>query len=410
VPLENALSYHGTVMAVDETTSLSALADALGSLPVEGLEDLYLERLHEVRWRREERGGLRREALRREGAAARLDGLLRSTDGTDRLAVAAVLDVRARSLPRLVLPPFAPSPDGESWLARQPDGVSGAAWRWSWAAVLRRGSLALVSRPALAEVVLSDGRRSLSTWPAPSVPAADPLPVDTARVAPGRTSLLLAPAAAATFVHEIVGHGLEADVRMAGAAPIGKRLFSLPLTVDDDPTSMHLPGAFSTDDEGTVTRSRRLVTDGVVTDVLADRDGAERLGVAAGNARRGSVHSRPRPRISNLLTSGPLASLDDLRHAASIEVLAVSAATFESSSATVWMTVTRACLLRRGLPRAVLAPFSARGSVETMRRGLAALGGEAESSAEPGWCRKHGETVATGAITPWLLIEGIDVG
>jgi len=395
-------------MTPDPTASLAALAEAVHAAASRGLEDLYLERLVEVWWRRGPDGSVTRHTLLREGSAARFDGTLRSSDGTDRLAIAELVDLPARAIPPAVLPPLPPVPELDGWPVATAVAVR---WRWSVAALLRDRVATRIERPALAELTDSAGRRELSLWPptaaAPTLDAA--VPEREARVPDRACPVLLAPGAAATLVHEVVGHRLEADViagRASAPATLGEPLFDLPLDVTDDPGAA-LPGSFTADDEGLIAAARRLLVAGRVAGVLADRRTAAAYGVPPGNARRGGVHAPPRPRISNLVTAAPGRSLASLRREARIEVEQVEAGTLESAAGVVWLAVTRAWLLRRGRPVARLAPFTLRGSLTALRAGLLAASRERRPSARPGWCRKHGEVVPTGAVTPWLLVEGL---
>ena len=125
----------------------------------------------------------------------------------------------------------------------------------------------------------------------------------------GPVRALLSPQAAATLLHELLGHPLEGDLLLAGASPWrgrqGERILSLPLDLRDDPTREDLPGAFETDDEGHPAAARCLVQDGVLTGALATEAFAAALGVAPGNARRATLHTLPRPRVSNLVARLP---------------------------------------------------------------------------------------------------------
>ncbi len=400
-------------MATDALPSLELLAEALTRARVPGLVDLFLERVHEVTWHLASGEYLSRRTLRREGAAVRTGGALRSTDGADRLGIAAMLERPARSLPPLALPPFATPPEAGGVIASLPAGASSLRWRASWSAVVTPDGVTLIDRPPLCEVTLADGQRRLTVWPPPpSELGRDDPGAGTEGVRAGPLAVLLAPAAAAALLHEVVGHALEGDVLLrrdrkwraeADAPP-----FALPLDVDDDPSAAALPGAFTFDDEGRVAARRALVRGGAVTGALADVAASGALGVPPGNGRRGGVHAPPRPRMSNLLVRAPLSPLEALRADAAVEVTSTAGASVDPETGAVVLAVRRASALRRGRPHRLLAPFTLRGTVAGVRTSLAAAGGEPAATAEPGWCRKEGEVVATGAFTPWLLLTGLE--
>lgn len=89
----------------------------------------------------------------------------------------------------------------------------------------------------------------------------------------GTYSLVLGPLAAPGIFHEVVGHGLEADIAaLTGAAfhnSKGERIGSDKLTIVDDPTSFGLPGSYNIDDEGITAKCTTLVEEGRVSNYLS---------------------------------------------------------------------------------------------------------------------------------------------
>jgi len=355
-----------------------------------------------------------RGLARRDGVAVRRPDRLDSSDATDRVSLARLMGVSPQWVPIFPLPDPPPPPDPQEWLSRLGSGEWTLRWRWRWAAVVRRHSAAVVTRPALLEIEATDGQRALAVLPL-ATPWHPPRPAEQIRGAPprGRPLVLLAPPAAAALVHEVIGHSLEGDLVLAGLSPLagtGRRFrFTLPLDVTDDPTRFDLPGGFTIDDEGSAARPRPLLRGGEPVGVLADRATAARLNVPAGSARRGSVHAPPRPRISNLITRGRGSPLPDLRRQARLEVSSVRSASFDLATATVRLEVRSASTLHRGEPARPLPSFTLHAPLETLRVGLLACSTQTQTSAEPGWCRKDGEAVPVGSDTPWLLVDALEV-
>jgi TldD protein len=223
---------------------------------------------------------------------------------------------------------------------------------------------------------------------------------------------LLSPQAAATLLHELLGHPLEGDLLLAGASPWrgrqGERILSLPLDLQDDPTRTDLPGAFETDDEGHPAAARYLLREGVLTGALATGAFAAALGVAPGNARRATPHTLPRPRVSNLVARCPGALVAPPRDDAEVEIEAISSGTIEPRAGVVVLQVRVAHTLRHGRRVRGLAPFTLLGRLPAVAGGLLAAAAPGAVSAEPGWCGKEGEVVPTGSDTPWLLVEGLE--
>jgi len=401
-------------MESDRSTGLAELAAAVSKARVRGLEDVYLERRAETAWRLEDGRVAGLEASLHEGAAVRRDGTLASADGLDRPALAALLGLESRRLPAFSLPRWPEAPHLDPSHAEPADGRSAVRWRWSCAVVLAGGRAVAVTRPQLAELTSADGQRALFAWPPDArfrfrVP--DALPQGSAR--PGKARVLLAPAAAAVLLHELVGHPLEGDLLLRGASPwagrSGQAILRFPLTVVDDPTRADLPGGHSADDEGSAAAPRPLVDAGVLCGALADRRTAGLLGVEPGNARRAGVHAPPRPRISNLVATARDPLPEPPRGDATLEVAAFASGTLEPASGTILLRVRRAFSLRRGERRQSLAPFTLAGSVDGVTLGLLAAAEPAAAAAEPGWCTKEGEAVPTGGHAPWLLLEGLEV-
>lgn len=395
-------------------TGLQALAESVARSHVPGLVDLYLERVSEVSWRLEDGQVRGHRALLREGAAVRRAGSLVSSDGLERAVLADLLLVPARSIAPFSLSPLAAPPAASSVVETFPAFTGVVRWRASLGTVVRTGRAVELRRPPLVEVELPDGQRRLGCWPPPpSFASPEPASEEHGSPRPGRATVLLAPAASAVFIHELFGHPLEADLLLRGASPwsgrLGATVVALELDVDDDPTHAGAPGSFSADDEGSPAARRVLLRGGRIEGALVDREHAPALSLPAGNARRSSVHAYPRPRVSNLVVRARDDGLASLRAAAKLEVTSLFAGTIEPRSGLVMLSVRRAFSVRRGERQRALDGFTLVGTVASVCDGLRGAAGAAELSAEPGWCGKNGETVPTGAVTPWLLVAGWEV-
>jgi hypothetical protein len=395
------------------SSGLAELAAAIRRARPRGLVDLYLEAVAEAWWRLDGGAVVGHGVLRREGAAARRDGHLLSCDGLDRTVVAEVTGVPAARLAPLAFPPPPAPPDLAVVRERVPLARGTLRWRASRAAVLRDGAASAVGRPPLLEVTRPDGQRLLVTWP-PPVPVGEEEPAGENAVAPrpGRTTALFAPAAAAVLVHELFGHPLEGDALLAGGSPwsgrFGSRIVPLPLDLDDDPTRRDLAGAFDTDDEGTPAAARPLLRGGELVGALTDRACAAAFGQGPGNARRASVHAPPRPRLSNLVLGGGAPEIPP-RTAARLEVTSLASGSVQPHSGLLVLAVRSGFLLRGGERQQPLRPCTLIAPVAAACDGLRAAGGAPQPTAEPGWCGKDGDVLATGAVTPWLLVAGLEI-
>jgi hypothetical protein len=401
-------------MGRDEPFGLSELAEAVARTRVAGLADVFLERRGDALWHLVDGRVAAREALLREGTAVRRNGTLASADGLERPILARLLGITTRALPPFSAPEFAAPPRLQAVLPEVPPDWVAVRWIWRWAAVLVGRRVVPARTPELAEITSADGHRALTVWPPPVPPEPVPgRPRSLSRPHLGRTRALLAPAASAVLLHELVGHPLEGDaLRRAPSTQRfrqGERLVDLRLSVCDDPTLSEMPGSFSADDEGEPGRPRDLLSDGVIVGALADRESASVLGVAAGNARRATVHAHPRPRISNLVARSPDALPQPPRDEAAVEITALASGTIEPASGLILLQVRAAYGLRHGSRTRSLTPFTLAGSVERLRPGLLAAAQPTIATAEPGWCAKDGEVVPTGAVAPWLLLSDVEI-
>lgn len=114
---------------------------------------------------------------------------------------------------------------------------------------------------------------------------------------------VLAPEIVGVFVHEAFGHLAEADLTMSGSAicdKIGKEIASPLVTIVDDPTIPGGFGSFKYDDEGVETRPAILIENGVIKEVMVDRQYSALLGIKpTGNARAESYKVPPLIRMRN---------------------------------------------------------------------------------------------------------------
>ncbi|MFZ2412374.1 MAG: TldD/PmbA family protein, partial [Candidatus Methanoperedens sp.] len=106
---------------------------------------------------------------------------------------------------------------------------------------------------------------------------------------------------AGVFIHEAVGHAVEADHVLEGnsilAGKIGEQIASPLITVYDDP-SLHEYGYYPFDDEGAESKRTTLIQDGVLKSYIHSRESAGKLGGESRNSRA-QGYARPVIRMSN---------------------------------------------------------------------------------------------------------------
>ncbi|NWF95121.1 MAG: TldD/PmbA family protein [Candidatus Thorarchaeota archaeon] len=120
----------------------------------------------------------------------------------------------------------------------------------------------------------------------------------------GISDVIMDPVLNGVMVHEAFGHACEADNWPAHATVledrVGTQVGPETLCLSDDPTLPGRRGSFEYDWEGTKTRKRHLVMNGVLTELLHSLETSSRLGMEPnGAARAQSFMSVPIPRMSN---------------------------------------------------------------------------------------------------------------
>ena len=238
-----------------------------------------------------------------------------------------------------------------------------------------------------------------------------------ARMAPpaprGAGVVVLAPAAAAVFLHEAVAHALEADILALGGLPeaaVGVELASAEVNVLDDPASAPGQARRVTDDEGSAVGRRWLLRQGVVEQPIADLAWAAQSGaLVPGAGRRGSRHQPPLPRLTHIeLLPGDASEADLLAGVESgLYVPEAARGQLDPVSGHFVLAVPHARRLRGGQPVEQVGGFRLRGSVADLLSAVVAVGDAPATSG--GWCAKGGQVLPVWATTPALRLEGVEV-
>ncbi len=117
----------------------------------------------------------------------------------------------------------------------------------------------------------------------------------------GEYQVILDQELAGVFIHEAVGHAVEADHVIEGnsilAGKIGERIAAPCITVYDD-SSLHEFGYYPFDDEGAESKETTLIKDGLLESFIHSRETAGKLGGRSRNARA-QGYARPVIRMSN---------------------------------------------------------------------------------------------------------------
>lgn len=133
----------------------------------------------------------------------------------------------------------------------------------------------------------------------------------------GRYRVVLDPQLTGVFIHEALGHAVEADHVLQGESilegRIGEEVASREVTVYDDPTIEGSFGFYIYDDEGTRAGRTTVIEKGVLKSYLHSRETSSRLGMEnTGNARAQGFEYQPVVRMSNTHLAPGSAELEEL--------------------------------------------------------------------------------------------------
>ncbi|MBT8400138.1 MAG: TldD/PmbA family protein [Rhodothermia bacterium] len=221
---------------------------------------------------------------------------------------------------------------------------------------------------------------------------------------------------AGVWIHEVVGHALEADSIERGWSAFGDLLGSkvapASLTVTDSPLLPDMTGSMQWDDEAVSTRETVLVEAGRIAGVLNDRRSAALAGTeCTGNGRRQDYRYRAQPRMSNLIVGSGKADPYELAVGLPrcIVVKSMTGGRLDGRSGGFAFPVGCAEMLAYGECISVLRDLTVSGSSVSALSGLIAVGGDTKPDEGRGRCSKNGQIVDVGMLCPSILIEELTV-
>ncbi len=130
--------------------------------------------------------------------------------------------------------------------------------------------------------------------------------------------VVLDPSESGVFIHEAFGHlseadGLQNNPSFRAKLQLGTTLGKPILNVTDDATLPDLPGSYRIDDEGVPGMRTPLITDGVLSGRMHNRETAAEFGEPlSGNMRAVDVQCTPIVRMSNILIEAGDSSFDEM--------------------------------------------------------------------------------------------------
>ncbi len=247
----------------------------------------------------------------------------------------------------------------------------------------------------LAQAAVAQAQRLAAARPLPS----GPMPV------------VLAAGWGGAWLHEAIGHALEADVAANHPRTLGTTVASPQVTLVDDATRHGGRATSGVDDEGTPARRTTLIQNGTLCGWLTDRRRARQHGLpCSGNGRRQSYRHVPLPRMTNLLLEPGNAAPDDL-------IADVADGLFVQTlgqgrvlpDGTFALTVREGYRIEKGRRTHPVSGVVLRGkSWESLRR-IVGVGDDFVLDTAHGLCEKHGQVVPVSVGMPTVLIASQEV-
>lgn len=239
-----------------------------------------------------------------------------------------------------------------------------------------------------------------------------------ARPAPaGQLPVVLAAGDAGIWLHEAVGHGLEADFLRKGtssyAGRAGERVASPKVTLVDDATVPHGRGSLAVDDEGVVPRRHLLIEDGVLRGALHDRISARAAGIEPpGAGRRQSFRDVPLPRMSNTWLAAGTDDPDEIVRSVRRGIYAVkfSGGQVNIAAGDFVFAVTEGYLIEDGRITAPLRGVHLIGNGPAALAAVSMVGHDLQMSEGTWTCTKDGQNVPVGVGMPTVKIDRLTVG
>ncbi len=239
----------------------------------------------------------------------------------------------------------------------------------------------------------------------------------SAQPAPAGTfPVVLSSSAGGTMIHEACGHGLEADLALAGmsafAGKLGQKVAAEGVTIIDDGTLPHKRGSQAMDDEGQPARRVVLIENGVLVGYLQSRKTSRQMGVEpTGNGRRESYRHLPIPRMRNtFLAPGTDAPEDILRSLdRGLLVKHMGGGQVDTVTGNFVFEVKEGFWVEGGEPRYPVKNATLVGCGPEVLKSLARIGSDLEHF-DIGTCGKDGQGVPVSDALPTILCPALVVG
>lgn len=231
----------------------------------------------------------------------------------------------------------------------------------------------------------------------------------------GIYDVVLDPALNGVVTHEAFGHATEADNWPAHSTVledmVNKEVGPEYLNISDDPTLPGMRGSTEYDWEGTRTKKRFLVKNGVLTDLLHSLETSSRLEQEPNGAARAQSYMHiPLPRMSNTFMEPKDWAVDELIEDTKNGILLCSFnyGYTQSAKGQFMFQASHGYLIQNGEKGTMVRDVSLAGNILEILAKIDAIGKDFEL--EGGTCGKDGQSVPTMSGGPHARIRQVPVG
>lgn len=237
----------------------------------------------------------------------------------------------------------------------------------------------------------------------------EPLPSHGDSPPPGKYTAVLNPEITGILIHEVVGHGLEADKVLreeAGLAQhMGEKITLEEFTCLDDPLLENAFGQYFFDDEGVKAQGTTVIERGVLTSLLTSRETASALSSnPTANALSESVLYPPLVRTSNIQVLPGDQELDELCEGADIFVDSLGAAELQYERDFLSFVAESGRYLKEGHS---IHNLNIRVNISELLSHLEGVGKERELVTRH--CSKGHQFIPSSTLTPPLRFSQVEV-
>jgi len=231
----------------------------------------------------------------------------------------------------------------------------------------------------------------------------------------GIYDVVLDPALNGVVTHEAFGHATEADNWLSHSTVLEEKIDEKVgpeyLSISDDPTLSGMRGSTEYDWEGTRTKKRLLVKDGILSDLLHSLETSSRLGLEPnGSARAQSFMHVPLPRMSNTFMEPRDWNVDELIEDTKNGILLCNFnyGYTQSAKGQFMFQASHGYIIENGEKGTMVRDVSLAGNILEILAKVDAIGKDFEL--EAGTCGKDGQSVPTMTGGPHARIRQVPVG